>query len=75
MKPERAAGDQSDLGVDLFDAGVRQAVFDRGEDPVALLFDCPRELDERWEPAALGPCQPGVQERLGVLGGDAIDLA
>jgi hypothetical protein len=37
MKPERSAGDQADLGVDLLDPGVGESVIDRGEDPVALL--------------------------------------
>jgi hypothetical protein len=35
VEGEGAAGDQSDLGVDRFDARVAQLVFDRADDPGA----------------------------------------
>jgi hypothetical protein len=46
VEPEGPLRDQSDLGVDLLDAGVGEAVLDRGQDPVALLGDRAGELDE-----------------------------
>jgi hypothetical protein len=39
VEPERAAGDQPDLGVDRFDAGVGEAALDRGKDAGALVGD------------------------------------
>jgi hypothetical protein len=75
VKPVCATGDQSDLGVDLLDPGVGEAVLDRGEDPVALLGDRSGELDERRQPAAPRPRQPALQQPLCLLGGELVDLA
>jgi len=47
VEAEGAAGDQPDLGVDRFDAGVGEAVLNGGDDPGALLGDRAGELDER----------------------------
>jgi hypothetical protein len=43
-----------DLGVDAFEAAVRQSVLDGGEDPVEVLADLSGEDDERLEAAAFG---------------------
>jgi hypothetical protein len=75
VESEGAAGDQPDLCVDGLDAGVGQAVVDGGLDSGALLGERACELDERCEPAAARPLQPGVQQRNRVFGGDAVDLA
>ena len=58
-----------------FDAGVGEPVGDRGLDHSALLGDPSGELDERLEAAASGPAQPGLEQREGLVGGDAVDLA
>jgi hypothetical protein len=47
VEAEGAAGDQPDLGVDRLDAGVGEAVLDRGEDPGVLVGDRAGEPDER----------------------------
>ena len=75
VEPERASGDQADLGVDLLDAGVGEAVLDRGEDPVALVGDRAGELDERRQLASSRPLQPGVEQPTRRGGGELVDLA
>lgn len=62
-------GDQSDLGVDRFDASVGQAMFDRGEDRVAVPHDPALQCHERRDPAAAGPTDPPAQGRDGFLVG------
>jgi hypothetical protein len=73
VEAEGATGDQPDLGVDRFDPGVGEAMLDRGLDPVALVGDCPRELDEPSEAAAARRCKPAIQEP-DRGGGEAVDL-
>ena len=75
MEPEAAADDQADAGVHLLDASVREFVGDRGLDPEAVSADRAGELDERREPAAAGPREPGVEELERGGGGEAVDLA
>ena len=75
MKSERLAGDEPDLGVELFDAGVGQAVLDRREDPVTLHDDRAGELDERRQPAPPRPLQPTVEQSLGGRGRELVNLA
>jgi len=75
VKSERSAGDQPDLGVDLLDPGVAQAVLDRGEDPGALFGDRAGELDEARQSAPSGPRQPAVQQPPGLRRGELVDLA
>ena len=75
MVAEPASGDESDLGVDLFDGGVGELVGDRRLDHSALLGDPAGDLDERLEPAASCPFQPCLEQREGMVGGDAVDLA
>jgi hypothetical protein len=60
VEAEGAAGDQADLGVDRFDAGVGEAVLDRGDDSCALLADRARELQERLQRRASRPGQAAV---------------
>jgi hypothetical protein len=55
---EAAAGDQPDLGVDLLDAGVGQAVAEGGLDAGALVADRAGEADERRQATSAGPLQP-----------------
>jgi hypothetical protein len=50
-----AAADQAQGGVDRFDAGVREPVAERGDDPLVVLFDRLGELDEARDPAAARP--------------------
>jgi hypothetical protein len=50
-------------------------VSDRGEDPVALVGDRARELDERRQPATARPRQPPVQQPLSDRGGEPVDLS
>jgi hypothetical protein len=52
-----------------------EPVFDRGLDAGALVSDRAREPDERLHAAAARPPKPGVRERWGVLGRDAVDRA
>ena len=75
MKAEGASGDQPDLGVDRFGAGVGEAVVDGGGDPGAVLGDRLGELDERREATAARPFQPGVEQlyRLGLR--EPVDLS
>jgi hypothetical protein len=63
VKAEGASGDHPDLGVDRFDAGVGEAVLDRGDDSGALLGDGLGQLDERREPTSPGPRDPLVEQR------------
>ena len=75
VEPERAAGDEPQLGVDLLDAGVREPVAYRGFDPGTLVGDGACELDERCESAASGPCEPCVEQRDRFLERYPVDLA
>ena len=62
MKPEGAAGDQADLGVDRLHAGVGEAVADRRDDPLPLLGDRARQLDEGPQATAPRPGEPLIQQ-------------
>ncbi len=75
MEPERAAGDQPQLGIHLFDPGVAEPVLDRRFDPGSLFGDRAGELDERRQTAPSGPGQPGVEQRDRFLERDVVDLA
>ena len=75
VEPERASGDQPQLGVHLLDPRVAQPVLNRGLDPGSLLGDRARELDERREAASSGPGQPGVEQRDRLVERDPVDLA
>jgi hypothetical protein len=66
VEAECVSGDESDLGVDLLD---------RGEDPVALVGDCPGELDERRQTRSARPFQPAVEQAVRGGGGELVDLA
>jgi hypothetical protein len=61
-KPKARRGDQADLGVDRFHSGVGEAVADRRDDPLSLLCDRARELDERCQATAPRPGQPLIQQ-------------
>jgi hypothetical protein len=50
-----------DLGVEAFEAAVGESKADRGEDAVAVLAQGPREPDERLQPRAGSPGQPGLE--------------
>jgi len=58
-----AAADQAQGGVDGLGAGVGEPVGERGDDPVVVLADRLRELDEAGDAAAPGPGEPGVEQR------------
>ena len=63
------------LAVEAFEAAVGEAEADGGEDAVAVAAEGAREPDERAQPGAGGPGQPGVEvrgrERAGRRGGRA----
>jgi hypothetical protein len=61
------AGQESDLGVDRLDEAVGHAVLDRSQDSGAVAGDALLEFDERGDPAAAGPGDPGVQVGFGLL--------
>jgi hypothetical protein len=61
VEAEGAVADQSDLGVEAFEAAVGEAEADRGEDAVAVGAERAREPDERSQARAAGPGQPGVE--------------
>jgi hypothetical protein len=75
VEPEATSGDQSDLGVDRFDAGVGESVTNRGFGPGALGGDRAGELDERRQARSPRPVQPAVEESDRVLEPDVVDLA
>jgi hypothetical protein len=75
VEAKGASGDQADLGVDRFEAGVGEAVLDRGEDPGALVGDGAGELGERFEPRSPGPLDPAVEQRDRRGRWEAVDLA
>ena len=50
-------------------------MLDRGLDAGAVFGDRAGEGDEGFELAAARPLKPGVQQRAGVLGRDAVDRA
>jgi hypothetical protein len=62
VEAEGPAGDQPDLGVDRFDAGVGERVTDCRFDFGALLFDGVGEPQERRELALARPHDPGAQQ-------------
>ncbi len=61
MEAEAAVADEADLAVEAFQAAVGEPEPDRGEDPVAVRAQGAGEADERFEPRAAGPGEPGVQ--------------
>ena len=63
MDAEGAVADEADLGVEAFEAAVGQAEADGSEDAVAVLTQGADGADERLEPGARGPGQPGVEVR------------
>jgi hypothetical protein len=69
---EAAAGDEPDLGVDLLGAGIAELVAQRRLDAGALVADRACEADERREPAAPSPLQPGVEDGGRLVGVEAV---
>jgi hypothetical protein len=63
VEAEGAVADQADLGVEALEAAVGEAEADGGEDAVAVRAERAREPDERSEPRARCPGQPGVEVR------------
>ena len=63
VEAEGAVADQADLAVEAFEAAVGEAEADGGEDAVAVRAQGAREADERPQPGADGPGQPGVEVR------------
>ena len=63
VKAEAAVADQSNAAVEAFEAAVGQPEADRGEDARAVAAQRAGGLDERGEPGARGPANPGVQVR------------
>jgi hypothetical protein len=63
VKAEGAMADEADLAVKAFEAAVGEAEADRGEDAVAVLAQGAREPNERLEPRARCPCEPGAEVR------------
>ena len=63
MKAEGAVADQADLAVEAFEAAVGEPEADGGEDAVAVGAQGAREPDERSQPRARGPGQPGIEVR------------
>ena len=61
MKAEGATGDQADLCVDRLHTGVGEAVADCGNDPLALLGDRSRQLQEGLQATASRPLQPVLE--------------
>jgi hypothetical protein len=61
-------GDESDLGVDRFGAGVGQPVVDGGEEAVAVPGDATLQGDVFGGAAAAGLAEPGVEGGAGFLG-------
>jgi hypothetical protein len=49
VEAEAAVGEQPDLGVQAFEAGVAEPEFDGGEDAVAVAAQRAGEPDERFE--------------------------
>ena len=66
VEAEAAVADRSNAAVEPFEAPVVEPEADGGEDPVAVAADGAGELDERLQPRAGGPGEPGVE----VLGGE-----
>ena len=63
VEAEAAVADQADLAVEAFEAAVGEAEADGGEDAVAVAAEGAREPDERRQPRARRPGQPGVEVR------------
>jgi hypothetical protein len=53
--------DRADAAVETFEAAVGEPEADGGEDAGAVAADRARELEEREEPGAGGPGEPGVE--------------
>jgi hypothetical protein len=61
VEAKAAVADQADLAVEAFGAAVGEAEPDGGEDAAAVGAQRAREPDERLEPGARCPGQPGVE--------------
>ena len=62
-KPKLSVMNQADVAVEALEAAVGEPEPDGGEDAVAVLAQGAGEAEERLEPRAAGPGQPGVQLR------------
>ena len=63
VEAEAAVADQADAAVEALEAAVVEAEPDRGEDAGAVAADRAGELDERLEPGAGCPGEPGGEVR------------
>ena len=71
-----ASVDESDLGVDAFQAGVGQAEFDGGDDGVEVFADAPDQVLVGGDAAAQRRGAPGFEVGAGVGGvGGAVEVA
>lgn len=61
------AGDEPDFGVHGFDPAVVEPMFNRGQDPVAVIDDPSLQLHKSRDPASPGPANPAFS-RFGGLG-------
>jgi len=67
MESVGPAGDESDVVVQSFGAGIVDLQSAGGEDLVAELADGLGGLDERGQAGAAGPCAPAVDQLGGLL--------
>ncbi len=75
LESEGAESDETEPGVQAFDAGVGQTVGEGGLDQGGVLADRSGELDEGLERAATSPVEPVLEQLNGLLQGQLEDQA